>query len=120
MAWLVLNAGEEDEITIRIVEDNATKRVIKIGGEYTRAFDGTLRATVATEKAEWDLNTVPLDEADANAIEALFENGAEFELSGDIVGEGNTFDCMGTVVDSQFVIHDLSHRRQLRLLIQQV
>lgn len=119
MAWITLNEGEGDELSLRIVQDGATRRVVQIGGSYSRAFDGSLRATIATEKVEYDLTTVPMDEADANAVEVMFANGAQFTLSGDIVGAA-TLTFMGTAVESQLVIHNLVHRRQLKLLLQEV
>lgn len=117
MPWLVLNAGEEDELEIRIAE--ARKRVVQIGGGYFRAFDGTLRATVSTEKFEWEMTTAPLSEADAGAVEAMFANGAEFEMSGDVVGAA-TYDCMGTAEVSEYVHDGAGHKRALNLVIQQV
>jgi hypothetical protein len=120
MPWLIINEGEEDEIEIPIVEEGASRREVLIGGPYTRAFDGTLRSTVSVEKTEFELQTLPLIESDANAIKAMFENGTEFELGGDIVGSGNELTCKGTVTDSAFIVDGLLHKRQLRLLIQQV
>lgn len=120
MAWLILDEGEAGELEIPIVPDGATRRIIKIGGEYTRSFNGTLRSTVSVEKVELELQTLPLSESDANAIEAKFANGNEFELGGDVVGTGNEFTAKGTVLESGFVMDDLLHRRELRLLFQQV
>lgn len=120
MAWLIIDEGEEDELEIKIVEDGAARRTVRIGGEYSRAFDGSLRSTVSVEKEEFDLQTIPLSESAANAVKAKFENGATFELGGDIVGEGNEMMCKGTIIDSAFIYDNGDHRRQLRLLIQQV
>lgn len=117
MPWAVLNDGQEDEIELLI--SDASTRVLKIGGEYSRAFDGTLRATVSTEKQEWTFTTAPISESDATAIAALFENGAQFTLSGDCVG-GDSFDCMGSVTSVRYVHDRASHKKVLELLLQQV
>jgi hypothetical protein len=119
MPWCILNEGEGDAIVLQIAGDGAAKRTVEIGGGKFRAFDGSLRATVTTEKFEWELRTAPLDEEDATAIEALLANGNVVTLSGDIVGV-NEFDIMGTVLDSALVPHKLVHKRQMRLLLQQV
>lgn len=80
MPFLVID-GE----TILVAPSQAPRQVIEIG-DKERAFSGTLRSTIRARKREWDVTTVPMPQADADALEAVLEGTPPLTCSGDLLG----------------------------------
>lgn len=69
MDFCILNS-----VVVEVVDIERTER--EVLGETQRAFDMTLRSTVAGYKDNWRINTRPLTTAEANTLETAIGLGA--------------------------------------------
>lgn len=69
-------------------------------GATSRAFSGTLRSTVRTEKRSWSFATIWLTIAQANTLMSDLVNGAFVNCYGDAIygsSSGSPVSCQGTI-----------------------
>jgi len=87
------------------VEQGSAKQASPIRvGATSRAFSGTLRSTVRTEKRSWSFTTIFLTIAQANTLMADLVNGTYVNSYGDALygsTSGSPVSCQGTVTGTE-------------------
>ena len=87
---LVLNAGDDNQITVPCAEARLAEPE-DIGGR-TRAFAGNLLVSTRDQKRAWQVTTSPLTLEEVQAIETLTANNAPIPCSG-IILDQDTVTC---------------------------
>jgi hypothetical protein len=86
-------------ISLDIVQDSPTEDAAFEVGSSSRAMDGLLQSGVRGVKRRWSCSTLPLSEAEVEALLSVVEPGSFATCTGTIFGgeTPRTLDCLLTV-----------------------
>jgi hypothetical protein len=86
MAFLVVGS-----VTVPVAVGGVTHTVEEIGGELSRAFDGTAHIDRRGVKSSYGIETKALSRADADTLRAVLVGAQPVTCSGDLLGASGSY-----------------------------